>query len=285
MRRALAVLLVAVAALFGPVAPAGAQSPGGTTLYGLTTGNRIVTFSSANPTFASRDVAVTGLQPGEELVGIDRRPSNGLMYGVGRVGTAGRLYTVDTSTGAASLVAPLVQAPGQASPGQPVVLSGAEFGFDFNPVADALRIVSDTGQNLRALPSARATGAAGATFTDGTLNNAGTTATGVAAAAYTNSVSPAPASTTLYDIDTLRDRLVTQNPPNAGTLVDVGPLRFPASTVTGFDIVGPGNTGFASFSLGQSFPFSLLARVDLSTGRATITGVAAFPNALRGLAA
>ena len=37
----------------------------------------------------------------------------------------------------------------------PIVLSGSEFGVDFNPAADALRIVSNTGQNLRALPSDR----------------------------------------------------------------------------------------------------------------------------------
>lgn len=284
MKRSLAVVL-AVAALFGTVAPAAAQTPGGTTLYGLTTTNRIVTFTSANPVFASNNVAVTGLQPGEELIGIDRRPNNGLMYGVGRLGTTGRLYTVDVSSGAATLVAPLVQAPGQLNAGQPVIVSGNEFGFDFNPAADALRIVSDTGQNLRVLPSARAAGAAGATFADGTLNYSGSTATGVTAAAYTNSVSPTPASTTLYDIDTTRDQLVIQNPPNAGVLNVVGPLRFPTSTVTGFDIVGSSNTAFASLSLGRFVPFSLLARVDLSTGQATVTGVAAFPNSLRGLAA
>ncbi len=28
-------------------------------------------------------------------------------------------------------------------------LSGTEFGIDFNPLADRLRVVSDTGQNLR----------------------------------------------------------------------------------------------------------------------------------------
>jgi len=286
VKRLLAVLSVAAVALFGSIVsipPAGAQASG-TTLHGLTTDNRIVTFTAENPFFPSRSVAVTGLQPGEELIGIDRRPNNGLMYTVGKLGTAGRLYSVSTTSGVATLVAPLVQAPGQAGPGQPVVLSGDEFGFDFNPVPDALRIVSDTGQNLRVLPSARATGAAGATFADGTLNYAGTATTGVTAAAYTNSVSPAPASTTLYDIDTRRDRLVVQNPPNAGTLVDVGPLRFPTSKVTGFDIVGSGNTAYASLSLG-SRSLSFLARVDLTSGRATVTGIAAFPRALRGLAA
>ena len=287
MRRPLAALLIAAAALVGSVAPApavAAQTQTGTTLYGLTTDNRIVTVDSARPVFPSNNVAVTGLQAGEELIGIDRRPSNGLMYAVGRLGTAGRLYTVDVATGAATLVAALVQAPGQANPGQPIVLSGNEFGFDFNPVADALRIVSDTGQNLRVLPSARAAGGTGATFADGTLNYAGATATGVTAAAYTNSVAPTPTSTTLYDIDTLRDQLVIQNPPNTGVLNTVGALRFPTSTVTGFDIVGSSNTAFATFSLGV-VPFSFLARVDLSTGRATVTGVAAFPSSLRGLAA
>jgi len=271
---------MAAATLIGSIAPATAQTAGGTTLYGLTTDNRVVTFDSARPFFASGNVAVSGLQPGVQLIGIDRRPSNGVMYGVGKLGTAGRLYSVDVSSGVATFVAPLVQASG----GLPVVLSGVEFGFDFNPVADALRIVSDTGQNLRVLPSTRAAGVVGTTFTDGTLNYGGAPATGVAAAAYTNSVSPTPTSTTLYDIDTRLDQLVTQTPPNAGTLNAVGALRFPTTAVTGFDIVGASNTGYASLSV-EGYPYAFFARIDLATGQATVTGIAAYPKSLRGLAA
>ena len=263
----------------------------GTTLYGLTTTNRIVTVNTAFPVLATNDVAVSGLAAGEQLIGIDRRPKTGVIYGVGKLGTAGRLYTVDPATGAATFVATLVAAPTATSGrGGPIALTGTEFGFDFNPMADALRIVSDTGQNLRVIPSDRmpASGPAlltGDTFTDGALNADATPATGVSAAAYTNNVAGAT-STVLYDIDTRRDVLVTADPPNAGTLVTVGSLRFPAGSVAGFDIVTTGgvDAGVAALTVAGS-PFTFLADVNLTTGQARITGVAAFPQTLRGLTA
>jgi len=56
--------------------------------------------------------------------------------------------------------------------------------------------------------------------------------------------------------------------------------------VAGFDIVTAGgtDTAYAAFNLGI-VPFTFLARVDLSTGQATVLSVAAFPSTLRGLAA
>lgn len=293
MKRTLAAAIALSAALaVGGVAPAHAVLPsGGQTLYGLTTTNRIVTFTTGFSVLATNDVAVTGLGAGEQLIGIDRRPRTGVLYGVGKSGSAGRLYTINPATGAATFVAGLVGAPTATSPrGGPIALSGTEFGFDFNPMADALRITSDTGQDLRVIPSDRApaTGPAlvtGDTFTDGVLNADVTPATGVTAAAYTNNVA-APPSTVLFDLDTRRDLLVRQNPPNAGTLVTVGSLRFPAGSVAGFDIVTANgtDTAYAALTLDVT-PFTFLARIDLASGQATVTGIAAFPNSLRGLAA
>lgn len=301
MKRILAATVALSAALaIAGVAPAQAAfTPGqaaflpasGQTLYGLTTTNRIVTFTTGFSVLATNDVAVNGLGAGEQLIGIDRRPKTGELYGVGKSGSAGKLYTINPATGVATFVAALVAAPTAAGPrGGPIALSGTEFGFDFNPMADALRITSDTGQNLRVIPSDRApaTGPAlvtGDTFSDGVLNADVTPATGVTAAAYTNNTSGA-ASTVLYDLDTRRDLLVQQNPPNAGTLVSVGSLGLPVGPVAGFDIVSAGgaNTAYAAITLGVT-PYTLLARIDLTTGRASVAGVAAFPNTLRGLAA
>ena len=294
MKRALAAAVALSAALtIGAIAPAQAAflPSGGQTLYGLTTTNRIVTFTTGFSVLATNDVAVSGLGAGEQLIGIDRRPKTGDLYGVGKAGTAGRLYTINPATGVATFVAGLVAAPTTAAPrGGPVVLSGTEFGFDFNPVPDALRITSDTGQNLRVIPSDRtpATGPAlraGDTFTDGVLNADANPATGVTAAAYTNNV-PAATATTLFDVDTRRDLLVRQDPSNAGTLATVGGLRFPAGTVAGFDIVTAGgvDTAYAAINLGIA-PFTFLAQIDLGTGQATVVSVAAFPHTLRGLAA
>ena len=73
------------------------------------------------------------------------------------------------------------------------------------------------------------------------------------AAAYTNNVAGAT-STALYDLDTRRDLLVQQNPPNAGTLVTVGSLRLPVGSVAGFDIVTAGgtDTAYAALTFGVS---------------------------------
>ncbi len=91
---------------------------------------------------------VTGLQSGETLLGIDIRPggtTTGQIYGLSSMG---RLYTIDKFTGAATLKSTLSADPADTS--NPFTgLSGTNFGIDFNPVVDRLRVVSDTGQNLR----------------------------------------------------------------------------------------------------------------------------------------
>ena len=46
-------------------------------------------------------------------------------------------------------------------------LTGSQFGVDFNPVADRLRVISDSGLNLRINADT------GATTTDGAINRAG----------------------------------------------------------------------------------------------------------------
>ena len=96
-------------------------------------------------------------------------------------------------------------------------LNGTSFGFDFNPTVDRIRITSDTGQDLRANPD---TGAVAAV--DGVLGYAPgrrgrRDVPSVGGSGYSNSV-PGTTATQLFDIDTARDTLVLQNPPNAGDL-------------------------------------------------------------------
>ncbi len=202
-----------------------------------------------------------------------------MLYTVGKFGTSGWLYTIDTATGAATFVAELVRT----SDGLPVQLDGTSFGFDFNPAAVALRIVSDTGQNLRVLPSDRVVAgiqrATGDIFIDGTLSYAaiGTTprptATGVSGAAYTNNDVDPATPTTLYDIDTTLDDLVIQSPPNDGTLTRVGDLGRSTSGAVGFDIrtIAGANTAYASLTrqVGRGAIVANLYLVDLATGALT----------------
>ena len=167
------------------------------------------------------------------------------------------------------------------------VLNGTSFGVDFNPVADALRIVSDSEQNLR-VPFTG--GQAGNAANDSALQYAaGDPGAGsnpaVAGAGYTNSF-PSASETTLFDIDTARDALVRQSPPNDGTLTTVGALGVDADAQAGFDVSPQGNAAYAVLRPVGAERASLY-RVDLTTGRAnTVSERAALGTTavLRGIA-
>lgn len=199
-----------------------------------------------NPTTAAAPVskALMGLMAGDSIKGIDFRPLNGQIYGLGK---SGALYTINASNGAAAVV----------GSGPYATLNGAYFGFDFNPTVDRIRVVSRNGQNLRLHP---VTGLLAAT--DGMLNP-GTPH--IASAAYTNNFAGA-ASTVLYDIDCHNDSLYMQVPPNNGTLVPVGPLGIDVLSENGFDIGSTSGTAYAIFTAGGS---NGLYTINLATGAAT----------------
>ena len=200
--------------------------------------------------------AVTGLQASETILGIDFRPATGQLYALG---STSRLYTLDTTTGAATPVTTTAFTP---------ALSGVDFGFDVNPVADRIRVVSDADQNFRLNPN---TGAPA--IVDGTLAyaagdpNAGQNPN-VVGSAYTNNFAGAT-TTTLYAVDSNLDILVIQNPPNAGLLNTVGVLGVNTSGPVGFDIGAGGNTAFAALTVGG---VSQLYTINLVTGAATLVG-------------
>ncbi len=170
--------------------------------------------------------------------------------------------------------------------------SRSAFGFDFNPVVDRIRIVSNTGQNLRVHPET------GVVIVDGRLAyasgdaNFGVPPT-VAGAAYTNPDRDIATGTTLYDIDVDLHVLATQNPANSGTLQTVGALGVRTNDLLGFDIASVNmlNVGYAAMKLGgggrgRECGNSTLVQIDLATGLVTelggigtaqpITGIAVF---------
>jgi len=207
-------------------------------------------------------VAITGLQGGEKILGFDGRPANGRFYALT---DAGRLYTIDATTGVATAGAAL--AADMTDTTMPfAALAGVNYGVNFNPVPDRLRVVSDTEQNLRINVDN------GATTTDTALNRV---AFSVSAAAYTNSFVGTTA-TALYVIDSQSDRLLMQNPPNNGTLNDVGALGFDVTAVSGFEIVGP-DTAIAALAVGTAAP--ALYTINLTTGAATAVGTITLANA------
>jgi hypothetical protein len=227
-------------------------------IYAVTNANQLLRFDSATPGTATTVGPITGLQSGEDVLALDARPATGRLYGLG---SNSRIYLINAGTGAATFVATISTA-----------LSGTSFGFDFNPTVDRIRIVSNTGQNLRVNPGT------GAATVDGVLNP-GTPS--VTAAGYTNSVFGATA-TTLYTIDTANNNLYTQNPPNNGTLVLVGPTGLTASAGNGFDIAP--NTNIAYYAATNALTTNLYT-VNLTSGTATLVGpIGAGLTAVRGIA-
>lgn len=202
--------------------------------------------------------AITGLQTGEKILGIDIRPATGQLYALG---SSNRLYTINMASGAAAAVGltPFSQA-----------LNGSFFGFDFNPTVDRIRIVSNKGQNLRVHP---VTGAVA--FVDGGLNPG---VPEVDAAAYTNNFAGAT-TTTLFVMDYNTDKLYTQAPPNDGKLNLVGSLGMDVYKANGFDIGGTSGNAMGIFSTEED---TYICSINTSTGSATI--ISSFPDDVRGFA-
>jgi len=226
----------------------------------LTASNRLASVNRDAPGTVRTTVAVTGLQSGENLMGIDVRPADGLLYGVG---STGRIYTIDPASGAATLKSRLM-ADAADTTAPFTALAGTEFGVDFNPVADRLRVVGNTGQNLRINVDN------GATTTDGDING-GATNGAITAAAYTNSFA-GTASTTLYVLDSASDTMYVQNPPNNGTLASPIALGVDAGATNGFDIDARSNMGYAVLSVGG---VRNLYSVNLAATAAPLTAVGA----------
>jgi len=224
--------------------------------YAIDNTNNLQIFNPNSPMPVSK--AVAGLQSGENILGIDFRPLNGQLYALG---STSRIYTINLGTGAATAVG--------SSPFA-TLLSGTDFGFDFNPLVDKIRVVSNTGQNLRLDP---VTG--GITAVDTTINPVGAM---IGAAAYTNNFAGATA-TTLFVIDHNTDKLYQQNPPNNGTLVETGALGINITSANGFDIGSMSQKAYLMASVGSS---TKIYSVNTTTGAAT--SVSDYPNAVKAFA-
>ncbi|MFG3037422.1 DUF4394 domain-containing protein [Streptomyces sp. NPDC048330] len=236
---------------------------GGLSAIGLTGDQRLVEFDVKKPSRTWSLGKVWGLSGDTKLVGIDFRVQNEKLYGVG---DRGGVYTLNTTNARAMKVSQLT-----------VALAGTTFGVDFNPAANRLRVISNTGQNLRHNIDDAA--APLTTTVDGMLTNPTTppsTAMGVTGAAYTNNDLNASTATTLFDLDTMADRIALQSPANAGSLAPTGNLGVNADLDAGFDIYFDAaagmNHGFATIGTGGSYR---LYSVNLLAGKATDKG--AFP--------
>lgn len=239
-------------------------------IVAVTSSHELLVFNAAQPQRILERRPVTGLAAGEQLVGIDFRVARGVLYALSQTG---RLYTLDVPTGA---LRPVGAAPAV------LALNGSAFGFDFNPAADRIRVVSGTGQNLRLHPD---TGAAvdGNATADGMQPDPAlryapsdihaNRAPDVAGAAYTYNNEDSQL-TTNYAIDRALGVLVMQGSregiapvesPNAGQLRTVGPLGLGPLTEVTFDIADVGNTALMAVRT-PADNRTRLHLVDLATG-------------------
>jgi hypothetical protein len=187
-------------------------------IIGLVDGKSIVTIDPATRKVTSKaDIKGAGA-----LLGIDVRPADGMLYGVA---SDGAIVTIDAKTGQATTKSKLSE----------MLKPGVVATIDFNPVADRLRVMGSDGTSLRInVDDGKATVDGSHKYKDGDAN-AGKTPK-VVAGAYTNSWKGTQA-TTLYNIDATTGALVTQAPPNDGTLNTVGSLGMTVSGPVSFNIV------------------------------------------------
>lgn len=234
---------------------AGSSAAQAERVFGLTSDNRIITFDSETPGALTSSGVISGLAVGDTLIGLDLRPATRTLYSIG---TSGNLYAITGNSNGyvANSVGTLTQ---------PLV--GSNFGIDFNPTVDRLRLVSDANRNLRINP------ANGATILDTNVTLNGSNAIDLLAVAYTNS-RPGVTSTVLYGIDARSGGLVRATNANAGTYVNTnlagaafGPLgvSLDNSDRVDFDISGASGNGF--FQVNDAF-----YSIDTGTGSGSLIG-------------
>jgi hypothetical protein len=258
-------------------------------IYGITYTSEtapqtLVFFDSASPGAVTTVGPLTGLAPGQVAVAMDFRPATGQLFvGAGAAGPpagpGARLYIADLSTGALTPRGPAFDPLGVGVPS-----------FDFDPVADELRVLTtptDTRgpTNSRYHPDTNALIAleADARFAPGDPNAIVDPPVPIGAA-YSNNL-PGATSTTLYTYEMETDVFATVGgiggspSPNGGRMSTVGESGFvvPGSfDAFGFDISGPSGAAYvSSFAVGLTGVH--LFTVDLATGRMLDAGAVGTP--------
>ncbi|HEY0154268.1 MAG TPA: DUF4394 domain-containing protein [Longimicrobium sp.] len=243
--------------------------PQGRRIFALDGAGNLVTFGSQNPG-SVRSTPLSGLQPGETLVGLDFRPSNGMLVAAG---SSSRIYRVDTLTAAATVIGSAPFTP---------ALAGTAFGFDFNPTVDRIRTHGSAGQNLRLHPDLGTVAASDTALTYLTGDAGAGTTPRIVGTAYTNSVAGAT-TTLLFGIDSNRDVLTLVGAPNGGRMTTVGALGVNTGDDVGFDIFGAdaAREVYATLTVGSR---SELYTINLTTGAATRVGQIGTSSPIRGIA-
>src|ERR1022692_411686 len=199
-------------------------------------GNQLFTFDSSTPGTISTSVGVSGMQGGDTLVSIDYLGST--LYAIG---SAGNLYTVNGTTGAATLV-------NHFGP-----LNGIYFGMDAS--AAGIRIVSDADINLLLNSSTGAIISSTPTLTPTTLNLDAIASSG----------------STMYAVDSLANTLGILNTA-AGTFATIGIMGYDVNGKNGFDISPATGIAYFSSAVSSSGTDPNLYTINLEPGFASLVG-------------
>lgn len=285
MNRCLALLLRTAAAIatLSSIQGCGTLEPAPATdsslksiVHAVTIDADLITFKASQPDRILQRNRLSGLTPGETLVGIDYRVARGELYAMS---DHGRLYRLDPGTGRLAAVAQ----------GTRVTIPPGSVGFDFNPAADRIRFVSADGANLRLHPDSGALAATDPNVQYAATDPAQGQIPRLGGAAYTYNKRDEKL-TTNYAIDLARGTLVTQGSiegaspavsPNTGTLFTVGPLGTGPIADAAFDIADIDNAGLAAIARGGR---TSLYVIDLASGRARNVGIIGQGRPLRGMA-
>ena len=218
----------------------------GRAIFGLDCYNHLVMFGSGNPGTLARQVAITGMSAGAAMLGIDFRPGDGKLYGIG---SDSRMYTVDTLTGAATVV----------GTGFTPAVEGEHFGLTF--AGDDLRLQGvESNANQGFDPKTGGTASSDPEL----AYEAGDPSEGMNPAI---AATGARAGGEIYGVDASANSLVRMEPAT-GALTTVGGFGFNVYLCSGMDI-DPDGTAYAAMSTDNG---SELFTLDLGTGAATLLG-------------
>lgn len=272
--RALALFSATLASCAGVGDPAAAAQRQ-EVVYAVTDTAELIRFNAGQPQRILDRRKLVGLAMDERLVGLDFRVARGVLFALS---SQGRLFTINTATGELARVG-----------SQAVALRGTRFAMDFNPVPDRIRVISDSGMNLRLHPDTAATVA-----TDpGPFYGPGDAAYGrqptISATSYTYNQRN-DKLTSNYAIDIAAGTLVLQGTkegvtpevsPNTGQLFTVGALGTGPLEDASMDTADINNTTLAALCIAGR---TRLYVIDLTTGRATLLGMVGDGRSLWGMA-
>ncbi len=232
--------------------------------YLLTSQNRIIGVDLDDTQFARSVIAIarntleptatTGysinaLDKNEQILDIDYRNAEGLLYGLTRDGSKGRIVIIDPTNGSIFRRGTLAEANNT-----PIELTAPNYTIDFNPDANKLRIIGSDGSNLRVTITTNAEVLAAtesnpvtpkATVEIDTKINPDPAPT-IVGAAYTDERSSAK-PTRLFGLDKLNTYALKANAGTVTTMRGLGVTGI--SDVNGYDISPANNQGVAIFTI------------------------------------